>query len=269
MGDVARGPSIAIEGRQTGRERDGFGGLRAWPARLEVWFEAERTQLPFWLPVGVVAGVAAWFWLPSPAAWSGFLLAMAALAVAGFAFGRGGRTGRALALFALAMLVGCGLIWIRSEHMESIGLERAQVARVTARVETVEPLPAREATRLLLHPLDPADGLPPRARLAVTEADVPAGLLPGAVVALRARLVRPPTAAVPGAYDYSAVAWFQGIGATGHALEPVRIVIPAPRGGPREWLADVRIALARHILSHLPGGPGGVAVALVTGDMAR
>ena len=87
MGDVARGPSIAFEGRQTGRKKGGSGGLRAWPSRLEAWLEAERTQLPLWLPVGV----AAWFWLPSPAAWSGFLLAMAALATIGFAFGRGGR----------------------------------------------------------------------------------------------------------------------------------------------------------------------------------
>lgn len=267
MGDVARGPSIALRRRQTVRRVGGLGGLRAWPARLEGWFESERTQLPLWLPVGVVSGVAAWFWLPTPAAWSGFLLAMAALAVAGLAFGRGSRAARALALFALAMLIGCGLIWIRSERMGAIGLARPQVARFTARIERVEPLPAREATRLLLHPLDPADALPARVRLTVPEDDAPAGLLPGAVVALRARLVPPPSAAVPGAYDYSAVAWFQGIGATGRALEPVRLVSPAPRGGPAEWLADARIALARHILAHLPDGPGGVAVALVTGDM--
>ncbi len=108
------------------------------------------------------------------------------------------------------MLVGCCLIWIRSERMGAIGLERAQVARFTARVEMVEPLSASEATRLLLHRLDSADRLSARVRLTVPEADAPRDLLPGAVATLRARLVPLPAAAVPGAYDYSAVAWFQG-----------------------------------------------------------
>ncbi len=83
--------------------------------------------------------------------------------------------------------------------MGASGLERAQVARFTARVELVEPLSAREATRLLLHPLDPADRQPTRVRLTVPEADAPANLLPGAVVAWRARLVPPPAAAAGGA----------------------------------------------------------------------
>lgn len=59
--------------------------------RMEALFEAERVRLPLWLPVGVVAGVAAWYALPTAAAWAGFLLATAALALIGLAFGRGGR----------------------------------------------------------------------------------------------------------------------------------------------------------------------------------
>ncbi len=266
MGDVARGPSIAFDGRQTGLIGAGSSAGRRLSARLERWLEAERGQLALWLPVGLVAGVGAWFWLPSPVAWSGFLSAMAALALLGLAFGKGGRAGRSVALFAFACLLGCALIWLRAERSEGAPLVRPQVARFAATILQVEPLPARDATRLLLRPAGIA-GLPPRVRLTVPQEDAPDGLMPGAIVYLRARLVPPPSAAVPGAYDYAAVAWFQGIGATGRALDPLRVAVAATRGGPSVWLADARIALTRHILAELPGGKGGVAAALVTGDM--
>lgn len=276
MGDVARGPSMAFVNRQTGPKRSGFRVLAAFPARLEAWLEAERTQLPLWLPVGFVAGVAGWFWLPGTRAWEGLLLSMAALALVGFAFGRGGRAGRAIAIFALSVAAGCGLVWWKAERVGVAPLARAEVARLTARIERVEPLPAREAIRLTLLPQalvaegkGPAANapLPRRIRINVPIEHAVAGLMPDAVVSLRARLVPPPSAAVPGAYDYSAVAWFAGIAATGKALEPVKLVRAAPPSRPSQWLADARIALTAHILASLPPGAGGVAAALATGDM--
>ena len=290
MGDVARGPSMAFWNRQTAPKRAGLRRLSAVPARLEAWLEAERTQLPLWLPVGLVVGVAGWFWLPGERAWEGLLLSMAALALTGFAFGRGGRAGRSVAIFALAVAIGCGLIWWKAERVGAPGPARDGIANLTARIERVEPLPARQAVRLTLLPLScsgegrsagpcSAASTPPRSGLrGSTEAssgiriNIPienavSGLAPGAVIAVRARLVSPPSAAVPGAYDYSAVAWFAGISATGKALDPVKLIAPAPTGGPSEWLADARIALTAHILTKLPAGQAGVAAALVTGDM--
>ncbi len=54
-------------------------------ARLETLFDRERDQLALWLPVGLGLGVAAWFSLPNPGAWTAFLLAAAGLAVAALA----------------------------------------------------------------------------------------------------------------------------------------------------------------------------------------
>lgn len=283
MGDVARGPSMAFWNRQTAPKWPGFRGLPTVGARLERWLEAERTQLPLWFPVGLVAGVAGWFWLPGMRAWQGLLLSMAALALVGFAFGQGGRAGRAVAIFALAVAIGCGLIWWKAERVGAPALARGQVANVAARIERVEPLPARAAVRVTLLPItcsgegrsvgpcsvapaQQAGGLR-RIRINIPVENAVAGLAPGAVIALRARLVPPPPAAVPGAYDYSSVAWFSGISATGKALDPVKLVAPAPTGGPSEWLADARIALTAHIMTELPPGQAGVAAALVTGDM--
>ncbi|WP_454882691.1 ComEC/Rec2 family competence protein [Sphingomonas oryzagri] len=267
---------MAFGARQTGLKEGSFRALRAIPARLESWLEAERTQLPLWLPVGFVGGVAGWFWLPGARAWQGLLLSMAALALAGFAFGRGGRAGRAIAIFALSVGVGCGLVWWKAQCVGVPPLARAEIARVTATIDRVEPLPAREAIRLTLLPQTlTAEGrgssadapLPRRIRINVPIENAVTGLMPGAVVSIRARLVPPPSAAVPGAYDYSAVAWFAGIAATGKALDPVTLLRPAPPSRPSQWLADARIALTAHILTKLPPGPAGVAAALITGDM--
>jgi len=65
-----RAPSIGIWRRQTGR-------ATRLGERLQALFDAERDQLPLWLPVGLGLGIAAWFALPDSRAWTAFLLALA------------------------------------------------------------------------------------------------------------------------------------------------------------------------------------------------
>ena len=103
-------PSIAAWPRQRGL----FGRLRE---RLERLAEAERDQLPLWLPVGLGLGIAAWFALPDASAWTVFLLLAAALAMAAAATGWNARWGRAIAIFSLVAAFGCGLIWSKSERV--------------------------------------------------------------------------------------------------------------------------------------------------------
>ena len=110
-------------------------------------------------------------------------------------------------------------------------------------------------------PEDATGPLPPRVRVNLAEKDVPEGLTRGAVIRLRARLMPPPTAAVPGAYDYARVAWFAGIGATGRGFAPVTIVTPGEAPG-----SDLRARLSRHIQSRIDGAGGAVAASLATGD---
>lgn len=237
--------------------------LRAAHVRdvLEHWLEAERDQLPLWLPVALGGGVAAWFLLPDPARWSAFMLATSAGAALALASGRGGRAGRWLAALLLIAAAGCALAWWRAERVAAPVLARPTVATLEATVERVEPLAARELVRLRLRVLRADRKLPPVVRVNVAEADAPAGLARGAVLKLRARLMPPPDAAVPGAYDFARVAWFQGIGATGRAFAPLTVVQSAsePAGALRE-------RLAAHVIDRVgQGGGGGIAAALVTG----
>jgi competence protein ComEC len=219
-----------------------------------------------WLPVGLILGISAWFCLPNASAWTAFLL-VAGAAILGFAAAAGRtRWGRALALFSLAAAIGCLLIWWKADRVAAPRLERPQLAIFSGTVVTFQRLPAREAVRLVVR-TDAASGLPPRVRVNVDQEDSTDALVPGATVRLRAWLMPPAPAAVPGAYDFARSAWFQGIGATGRALD---VEVTAPPAG-RGWSATVagwRQGLADHIRARLGGAEGGIAAALATGDQA-
>lgn len=263
----------------------GLAALQTAPARLrdaiERVAEAEREQLPLWLPVGLGLGIAAWFALPDRAAWIALLCGAGAVALAALALFRGGRGPWAIGWFALAVAAGTALVWSRAERVAAPVLPRPIVATFTATVATLDPLPAKGTVRLVVEdiaactrdprPADPVAAppppctLPPRFRVSVARADLPATARPGATVRLRARLVPPPTAAVPGAYDFARIAWFQRIGATGRAIGPVAVIAP-PVADWRTRLAGWRARLSAHIQSRLPGDEGAIAAALATGD---
>ena len=200
------------------------------------------------------------------------MLAALALTCAALALGRGGRAGVMVAVAGVAIASGVGLAWWRAERVASPVLARPAIVRFRARVERVEPLPARELVRVRLMPVAVLPGddgqpartttLPPIVRVNIAGADVPAGLARGAVIEIGARLMPPNPAGVPGAYDFARAAWFLRLGATGRATPPVRVVTPGA-------VTDdgVRARLTRHIEAQLPGSVGGVAAAFVTGDV--
>ncbi|WP_413246977.1 ComEC/Rec2 family competence protein [Sphingomonas sp. 1P06PA] len=227
--------------------------------------EAERDQLPLWLPVGLGLGIVAWFALPDRDGWIAVMLTAAAVATGGAILAGRWRVGRAAAWFALAVAIGCALIWWRAERVAAPVVTRPTVARFVAVVELIEPQPARDQIRLRLAPAADS-GLPPRVRVNMAQGDAPPGLARGATIRLRARLMPPPEAAVPGAYDFARVAWFQGIGGTGRAFAGAEILSPGRADGWRATLAGWRARLSAHIQRQLPGGEGGVATALATGD---
>ena len=234
-----------------------------WHASIEQRLEAERDQLMLWAPVALGTGITGWFLLPDRAAWTIALLLAAGGALAGLAMPGGGRAARMAGLFAAIAAIGGALIWARAERVAAPVLTRTMVATFTATVRTVDPLPARGMVRTVLLP-DPDARLPPRIRVNIADADRPAGLMPGARLALRARLLPPAGAAVPGGYDFARVAWFQRIGATGKALPGLRVIAPAPVV--RDGWAAIRARMSAHIQTRLPAAAGGFATALATGD---
>lgn len=238
----------------------------AWAlARLESWLDDERDQLFLWLPVALGAGIAAWFILPGRAGWIAFLLGGSGFA-AGFAMlPAGARLRRTGMIFGATAAIGCALIWWRAERVASPRLDRPVVTRFEGRVLAVDRLAARDLVRMTLAPIgQPA--LPAKLRVNVAETDAPADLSPGRRVLLRARLMPPPDPAVPAAYDFARVAWFQGLGATGRVLGPVTIVGTGEAAGLWQTIMGWRARLSAHVQARLADSEGGIAAALATGD---
>jgi competence protein ComEC len=235
-------------------------GRRGFPRFTRGWRSSSRpsAQLPPWFVVGFGAGIAAWFALDERSQWAAFLCIATGITL-GFGLDRG-RAGRALGWFALAATLGCALVWARSEWIAAPRLERPLVTNLTGRVLSVDHLAAKERVRLML--ATQGSGLPPRVRVSVDEEKVPDGVAPGAAIRLRARLVPPPSMALPGTYDFARDAWFKQIGAVGTAMGPISVIQAARSHG----LDRVRGSLRQHIASRLPERSAGIAIALATGD---
>jgi competence protein ComEC len=238
---------------------------RGWSDRLEKLFESERERLPLWIPIGIGLGISAWFVLPGQAAWTGFTLLSLALCVAFLAAVGTRRWGRALAIFALTAAIGCALIWLPSERVAAPRLERPVFTEFAAEIEAVESLPARKSVRLMLRP-DPTSNLPPKVRVSLDQEKASDWLKPGAIIRLKARLMPPAPMAVPGAYDFARIAWFQGLGGTGKALGDIALVKPADDTGWRSRIAQWRQRLSDHVRSRIGGSEGAIAATLATGD---
>jgi competence protein ComEC len=86
---------------------------------------------------------------------------------------------------------------------------------------------------------------------------------PGHRVMTTAFLSPPSGPTEPGGFDFQRHAWFQQIGAVGYAKVPL-VAAAAPPGGLS--IASLRDDLGRLLRDRIPGQPGAVAVAIITGD---
>ena len=234
--------------------------LRAGRVSIEPWLEAQRAQLPLWIPVALGTGIAAWFTLPTRDLWIAWIAAMAATGCAAFLISNARRSRQVIQIGCLCSATGCALAWGRAEQVAAPVLTRPVVATLMADVRTAELQAAKNRVRATLVPVD-APALPPLVRVNIDLDKAPPGLAAGDRIALRARLVGPPGAAVPGGFDFRRIAWFQGLGATGSALGRVERVRAAAGAG-----NDLRAQLSAHVRAQIVGSAGGIAAAFASGD---
>ena len=220
-----------------------------------------------WLAVAFAGGIAAWFVLDNRWQWLGLIAACLGLALASVAALRGdGRfpyVRQALLWMPLLVGAGCVMVWVKSELVGAVPIARPVVATLVGKVLDREDRPAEGRLRLVLATRDPADGRPIRIRLAIPLEDDRPGIVEGARIRLRARLMPPAPPMLPGGYDFARTAWFAGLSATGSALGPVEVVAAGGNGG---WLARTQAALSRHVRKNLDGSGGAIASALASGD---
>ncbi len=231
---------------------------------------AEEVDLrrPFlWLAVSAGAGVVLYFAAEREPP---LALCMGAFAVAALlAFITRGH-GKAHSLFLVAVFVAAGFssaAW-RAARVAAPIVPRVGVGELTGFVEEVDlrPAGARFIIRVASAEGFPDDVFPARVRL-TTRGDP--SFAAGDFIGLKARLMPPAHAALPGGYDFARDAYFARLGGVGNALGRID-TMPPPDPAPLSlrFFAQIdrlRNALALRVYKTIDGDAGAIAAAMVTG----
>ncbi len=227
----------------------------------------EKGRWALWLPVMLGIGIAAYFGLRNePPPWAGAGAAGGSIVLAVLLRRH---VWLLPVLFGVSFVaIGFAAAQLRSWVVDAPVIERklGPVA-VEGRIVAVE-IKGR-GSRLTLDRLSierlSAERTPGRIRLRGWRED--AGTLrPGHRVSLLAVLHPPPGPAMPGAFDFSKQAYFLGIGGVGYAVRRPVVLSEEDSGGWRLAVGKLRHSLTQTILASLPGTPGAVAAALITGE---
>jgi competence protein ComEC len=224
----------------------------------------ERDQLPLWLPVGIGIGIVIWQFGGASAA-PGLLLLAIAIGLFALLATPHSRSRQFSGMAAVAILLGFGLISLKSKAVAQPVLAKIWIGDFYGRIEAVENITAREVVRLRLA-TDGNGELPTVVRVNLTPEQYQSTFQVGAVIRLRARLMPPAGPTLPGEYDFARRAWFQQIGATGSALGTVTLVEPARTNA---MFSEKREQLTQHILTSMPPDAGAIGAALATGDQGH
>lgn len=205
-------------------------------------------------------GVLVYFALPTEPSAEGIWLAPPLIALACWLGARRPLAGWALGLLAAAAAGFALAAWHTGRQPPPLDPPRTAI-HLSGRVSAVELLP--EGRRITLEAPRFGDAPPEaravRVRLKPGDAAAPR---PGDTLRVRALLRAPAPPAYPGAWDFQRAAFFSGLGASGFALGPAE-VIAGPAGAPA--FASLRAGMEARVAAALPGAPGAIAAALLTG----
>ncbi len=232
--------------------------------------EAERERWFFWVPVLLGVGIGLYFWLshePSLMA----VLALFAIAITVKAVAPRSVLMTLVTGALLTVTFGFALAKLRVEWVRAPVLSRQITTDLRGFVERVEPRAKRgQRITLRVSALGDVRRQPRPRRVRFTTNRPVSGLKPGDAIHLRATLMPPSAPALPGGFDFARHAWFDGLGAVGYARSTLK---PDMEAGPSPpdlqlWAAveRVRQAIGQRIMAVLPGQPGAIANALITGE---
>ncbi len=255
-------------GQETGNPAPPYNAARDWLDRtMSAVSSAERGRWALWLPVMIGVGIAVYFGLrKEPPLWSGPLVAIVSL-VCAMLLRR--RIWLQLLMCCLTFVaLGFSAAQLRTWSVDAPVIQKKTgPVWIEGRVVAAE---IRDAgSRLTLDNLSIGRLAQKRtpARVRIRGAREDAGTFaPGQRIRVLAVLHPPPGPAEPGAFDFSKRAYFEGLGGVGYAVRAPVLAVSAADGGWRVMIAKQRHSLTRAILEALPGTPGAVAAALITGE---
>ena len=229
--------------------------------------EIDGQRFFLWIPVAAMGGVALNMAADrEPVLWLPVLLTAIFAALAWICRARPLALGIWVALAASS--AGFLAMGLRTARVETPMLDHVRTVKLQGFVEELDIRPS--GGRFIVRVADagklPADLTPHRVR--VTTRTTP-DFAAGDYVALTARLWPPPTAVLPGGYDFARDAYFEGVGAVGTTLGRIS-VLPPPRDAPWRQRVFAAIDRARNRLAVrvdaiIGGDEGAIAAAMVTG----
>lgn len=241
-----------------------------WTGTADDWEQFWQKQGLLWTGFSFSAGIFLYSLLPEEPSW--LVLGVLFVLSAGFAGSHAIRTGlpRILTLL-LALFAGLSIATLRTAAVDAPRL--AEPMTVLLRGDVLKVQETRSGKRLVVRvrEVDARENtegrFANRVRLRIP-ADT--GIAPGDWIKVRARLFPPMGPVVPGGYDFSFRAYFDGIGASGFSYGAPEIVAGPPKSHVLQLVRKVsalRQHLAARISTLLPEGPEtALAVALLVGD---
>src|SRR5271155_4139812 len=229
--------------------------------------EVEERRFFLWIPVSAMGGVALNLAAArEPVLWLPALMTALFAALAWMSRARPVALGVSLGLAAL--FAGFLSMSLRTARVAAPVLDRIRIVTLQGFVEEVD---LRTVGARMVIGVANADGMPrekvPRS-VRVTMRKTP-DVAAGDYVELKARLLPPSRAALPGGYDFARDAFFAGVGAVGSTLGPIQR-LPPP--GDASWrqrfdaaIDQARNRLALRVNAIIGGDEGAIAAAMVTG----
>lgn len=249
-----------------------FRGQRHYEKLADLFrLEAERGRLVLWSPCIFLCGISLYFILPREPVLVALLTAALVFLVIAIRTHRKGRTPFTAAAIAL-VFCGLSVAKLETDRVLSPRIESPLTANIVGILDRIEPA-KRRRVRLTIMP-EKIDGvdvetLPRLIRISAFPGG--ADLQPGDRISVLARL-RPPSGPVmPGGFDFSFPAYFEGRGAGGYAIGKIQLVQRrAVRHSVARDLADriarVRSFVGDRISENLPNASGTIARALIVGE---
>ena len=229
--------------------------------------EVEQRRFFLWIPVAAMGGVALNLAADrEPVMWLPALMTALFAALAWFSRARPLALGLSLAIAAL--FAGFLSMSLRTARVAAPVLDRIRIVSLEGFVEEVD---LRTVGARMVIGVVNADGMPrekvPR-RVRVTTRNTP-DVAAGDYVELKARLLPPSRAALPGGYDFARDAFFAGVGAVGSTLGAIqRLPPPVDASWSQRFDAAIdqaRNRLALRVNAIIGGDEGAIAAAMVTG----
>ncbi len=256
-------PSLAALGVWLGTRLEARWGFWAW---LIAQLLEERERWFLWLPVALGSGIALYFSLPSePPPALGPILLLMITAAAWLVLRHGPPGSMPLWLGLGAVALGLSVASLRTQLVTAPVLERRGAYMLDGRVLLVE---ERVRGQRLLLDQPQIEGIEAAAtplRVRVSRRDGEPPVIAGDRVHMRAMLMPPSPPGAPHGFDFARQAFFEQLGAVGYALGDVQRIEPAHEWTWQLGLARLRQHIAGAIAAAVPGDPGAVATALLTG----